>query len=126
MAAMRATLEHVLTDEAFVDMIALCDVYTRDVQEILDKYDLPWSISQIGARAEYRFVRPAPTNGTKACEAADDELDEYMHLYMCNRGVLMTPFHNMALMCPDTSIEDVKAHTALFELAVQQLMNHSS
>lgn len=126
MAAMRATLGEVLTDQAFSHMIELCDVYTKDVQSLLDIYDVPWSISQIGARAEYRFVKPAPINGTQSARAADDDLDEYMHLYMCNRGVLMTPFHNMALMCPDTTIEDVKTHTALFESALQQLLGQES
>ena len=122
LAAMRATLGAVLTDEAFDHMISLCDIYTTDVQALLDSYDVSWSISQIGARAEYRFVSPAPINGTESANAADDDLDEYMHLFMCNRGILMTPFHNMALMCPDTTIEDVKKHTELFELALQQLI----
>ena len=54
----------------------------------------------LGARAEYRFTAPAPRNGTDSAHAEDDELDEYLHLFMSNRGVLMTPFHNMALMCP--------------------------
>ena len=63
---------------------------------------LPWSVSQLGARSEYRFASPAPRNGTEAAAATDDALDEYLHLYLVNRGVLITPFHNMALMSPDT------------------------
>ena len=121
LAAMRATLSEVLTDEAFAHMIALCDNYTTDVQALIERYDMPWSISQIGARAEYRFTSPAPLNGTAAAMAADDELDEYMHLFMCNRGILMTPFHNMALMCPATSQDDVDQHAELFEQALSDL-----
>jgi glutamate-1-semialdehyde 2,1-aminomutase len=121
LAAMRATLASVLTDEAFDFMIELCDSYTSDVQALIERYDMPWSISQIGARAEYRFTSPAPNNGTAAAAAADDALDEFMHLYMCNRGILMTPFHNMALMCPDTSQEDVDQHAELFEQALVDL-----
>ncbi|NBV90210.1 MAG: aminotransferase class III-fold pyridoxal phosphate-dependent enzyme, partial [Actinobacteria bacterium] len=99
LAAMRATLGEVLTESAFAHMIELGDRYTEQVQTILDTYDIDWSISQIGARAEYRFTSPAPVNGSQSAHASDDELDEFMHLYMCNRGILMTPFHNMALMC---------------------------
>jgi glutamate-1-semialdehyde 2,1-aminomutase len=121
LAAMRATLGEVLTDEAFDQMVALGTRYTEQVQEILDRYEINWSISQIGARAEYRFTSPAPTSGTESAKASDDELDEFMHLYMCNRGILMTPFHNMALMCPATTESDVDAHQALFESAIREL-----
>jgi glutamate-1-semialdehyde 2,1-aminomutase len=121
LAAMKATLQSVLTDDAFEYMIGLCDTYTNDAQALIERYDIPWSISQIGARAEYRFTSPAPTNGTDSADAADDELDEFMHLYMCNRGILMTPFHNMALMCPDTTAEDVAVHAQLFEQALADL-----
>ena len=121
LTAMKATLESVLTDDAFEHMVRLCDTYTNDVQALIERYEIPWSISQIGARAEYRFVSPAPINGTDSAAAADDELDEFMHLYMCNRGILMTPFHNMALMCPDTTAQDVADHAELFEQALVDL-----
>ena len=120
-AAMEATLLDVLTEEAFEHMIALCDRYTQQVRELLSQFEVPWTIAQVGARAEYRFTSPEPTNGTQAMLASDDELDEFMHLFMCNRGVLMTPFHNMALMCPETSMGDVDEHARLFELALRDL-----
>jgi len=121
LAAMRATLGEVLTDEAFEHMIALGTQYTEQVQEILARYEINWSIAQIGARAEYRFTAPAPKNGSDSAAASDDELDEFMHLYMCNRGILMTPFHNMALMCPATTQADVDTHQGLFESAIRDL-----
>lgn len=121
LAAMRATLGEVLTDQAFDQMIALGTRYTEQVQEILDRFEIDWSISQIGARAEYRFTAPAPKNGSDSAAASDDELDEFMHLYMCNRGILMTPFHNMALMCPATTESDVDTHQSLFESAIREL-----
>jgi glutamate-1-semialdehyde 2,1-aminomutase len=117
-ACMRATLEHVLTEAAFDHMINLANEFTSGVQKTLDETNTAWSISQLGARAEYRFTKPAPINGTQSANAADDELDEYMHLYMANRDVLMTPFHNMALMCPTTQKADVDLHTELFKAAV--------
>jgi glutamate-1-semialdehyde 2,1-aminomutase len=124
--AMRATLEHVLTDEAFGPMIELATRFTAGVQQALARFGLPWSITQLGARAEYRFAFPAPRTGTESAAAADSDLEEYLHLFMINRGVLITPFHNMALMCPQTTAADVDRHTVLFAEAVEQLTRHSS
>ncbi len=120
--AMRATLEHVLTEEAFGRMVSLATDFTAGVQETIDRSGVPWSVSRLGARAEYRFASPAPRTGSESAAAADEELDEYLHLFLANRGVLVTPFHNMALMCPDTSAEDVARHTGLFAEAVDALL----
>lgn len=116
-AAMRATLGEVLTDKAFAHMIALGTAFREGVEQVIAKHALPWSVSQLGARAEYRFAHPAPRTGSESAAAHDDEIEEYLHLYMSNRGVLMTPFHNMALMCPTTTRADVDLHTALFDEA---------
>ena len=121
-AAMRATLENVLTEEAFEKMIATATVFNDGVQALFDKYDLPWSINQLGARAEYRFAKPYPKNGTEANAAADGELEDFLHLYLANRGILLTPFHNMALMCPTTTVEDVQKHHEVFEEAIKELL----
>ncbi len=120
-AAMRATLGEVLTEDAFAHMTRLAAAFTEGVQDTLDALDVPWSINQLGARAEYRFTRPAPTSGEESAAAHDDDIDAYMHLAMCNRGILMTPFHNMALMCPDTTRADVDRHTATFREVVGAL-----
>ena len=120
-AAMRATLEGVLTDEAFGGMVDVADYYTAGVRAVLSSRSVPWHITQLGARAEYRFCPSPPLDGGSSHAAADAELDEYLHLYTVNRGVLMTPFHNMALMCPATTKADVDAHTAVFASAVDEL-----
>jgi glutamate-1-semialdehyde 2,1-aminomutase len=117
-AAMRATLGEVLTPEAFAHMTELATAFTEGVQATLDDFDVPWSVTQLGARAEYRFARPAPRSGEESAAAADDHLDAYLHLAMANRGILMTPFHNMALMCPETSRADVDLHTEVFREVV--------
>ncbi len=122
-AAMRATLEHVLTDAAFARMVELGTAFMAGVQSTIDRTGVPWSVSTLGARAEYRFTSPAPRSGTESAAAADEQLDEYLHLFLANRGVLITPFHNMALMCPDTSADDVDLHTRLFAEAVDRLMH---
>jgi glutamate-1-semialdehyde 2,1-aminomutase len=121
--AMRATLSDVLTDDAFARMTDLATDFTAGVQATIDRTGVPWSVSRLGARAEYRFASPAPRTGSESAAAADDALDEYLHLFMANRGVLITPFHNMALMCPDTSTDDVARHTALFAEAVDALVS---
>jgi glutamate-1-semialdehyde 2,1-aminomutase len=121
-AAMRATLEQVLTDAAFEAMIALADRYTDGVRGVIETRNLPWNIVQLGARAEYRFCQQPPRTGGESEAAADPLLDEYLHLYAVNRGVLLTPFHNMALMCPATTEADVDAHTRVFAAAADDLL----
>ena len=122
LAAMRATLGEVLTDEAFDGMIAVATRFTAGVRSVLDSRRLPWTIAQLGARAEYRFCPSPPHTGGQSEAAADPELDEYLHLYLINRGILMTPFHNMALMCPATTAADADAHTAVFSAAADDLL----
>lgn len=120
-AAMRATLENVLTDEAFAHMVSTCTAFADGVEAAIDRHDLPWSVSQLGARAEYRFARPAPRNGSSSAAAADEELEDYLHIFLANRGILLTPFHNMALMSPVTTLADVERHHEVFEQALSDL-----
>ncbi|MEU6776761.1 transaminase [Streptomyces sp. NPDC046759] len=120
-AAMRATLEHVLTDEAFARMSKLSERFEAGVRAGIEAHRLPWSVSRLGARTEYRFTTPAPRNGTESATASDPELEDFLHLYLANRGILLTPFHNMALMCPDTTERDVDTHTEVFAAALAEL-----
>jgi glutamate-1-semialdehyde 2,1-aminomutase len=121
LAAMRATLEHVLTDEAFERMISLADRFTAGVEDALDRYDVPWHVTQLGCRAEYLFGPDRPRSGSEAAEAGDFELERLMHLFALNRGVLLTPFHNMALMSPATTRADVDRHTEVFDEALSEI-----
>ena len=114
LAAARATLSEVLNDEAFPAMIDLATRFTAGVQGVIDRYNLPWSVVQLGARSEYRFTNPAPRSGTESAAAQDDDLEEYLHLALANRGILLTPFHNMALMAPTTTVAQVDQHTEAF------------
>lgn len=121
-AAMRATLERVLTDDTWPRMIELATAFREGVQGVIDAHGQPWSCTQLGARAEYRFTAPAPRNGSTSATAGDTDLEEYLHLFASNRGVLITPFHNMALMCRDTTAADVSRHTEVFAAAVADLV----
>ena len=121
LAAMRATLENVLTEEAFERMIALGERWANGVKDAIDRHGLPWTIQRIGARAEYWFTPTTPRTGGEAAAADDHELARFTHLYALNRGILLTPFHNMALMSPATTEEDVDAHSEVFDEMCKEL-----
>jgi glutamate-1-semialdehyde 2,1-aminomutase len=121
LAAMRATLEHILTPAAFERMIPLAKRFTDGVAEHIRTADLPWNVIRLGARAEYTFASKPPRNGGESAAAADFELERFLHLYALNRGVLLTPFHNMALISPATTEADIDAHTKIFAVAAHEL-----
>ena len=121
LAAMRATLAEVLTEEAFVRMIELGERFEAGVAAVIERHALPWHVTRLGCRVEYLFSRERPRSGSEAAAAGDPELDRLIHLYALNRGILLTPFHNMALMSPATTDADVDTHTAVFEEAAQEL-----
>jgi glutamate-1-semialdehyde 2,1-aminomutase len=121
LAAMRATLEQVLTEEAFDRMIGLAERFEAAVRGALASHGAPWHVTRLGCRVEYAYRPEPPRTGGEAAATADHELDRFLHLWALNRGVLMTPFHNMALMCPDTTEEDVDAHTSVFGEALDAL-----
>jgi glutamate-1-semialdehyde 2,1-aminomutase len=121
LAATRATLAEVLTDSAFMRMSELRGRFVAGVEEALERHSVLWSVVSLGARAEYRFSAEPPRTGAESAAAADRDLEEYLHLYLLNRGVLITPFHNMALMCPATSPAQVDRHTEVFGAAVEEL-----
>ncbi len=121
LAAMRATLEHVLTEAAYARTIPLARRFADGVQGVIAERGLPWHVARLGCRAEYWFREQPPRNGSEAAASIDPELDRYMHLAALNRGILMTPFHNMALICPETTAEDVDLHTRVFRESVEAL-----
>jgi len=122
LAAMRATLTKVLTEENFEKMIKLGTRWADGVEKVIQKYKLPWSVNRLGARAEYMFSANSPKNGRQAADAGDFELEQYIHLRMLNDGFLITPFHNMALISPDTTAADVDAHTQAFDKMCGELI----
>ncbi len=121
LAAIRVTLDEVLTEEAFARMIPLGERFEAGVNEVLRAGDVPWHVTRLGARAEYHFLPDPPRNGTALHDAMDPELERFLHLWAMNRGVLMTPFHNMALMSPATTEADVDRHTEVFGEAIEAL-----
>jgi glutamate-1-semialdehyde 2,1-aminomutase len=121
-AAMKATLQNVLTDEFYAKATKLQEQFTAGVEGVIAEFNLPWIVKRLGNRSEYWFRPTPPRNGGEAHAAVDHELDRYMHLYSLNRGILMTPFHNMALISPDTTEADVEYHTKVFREAAVSLL----
>jgi glutamate-1-semialdehyde 2,1-aminomutase len=103
-------------------MIALGERFERGVSETIEAQALPWSVTRLGCRVEYMFAPTPPRSGTEAAAAHDSELDALLHLHMLNRGILLTPFHMMALMSPATTESDVDRHTAAFAEAAVELV----
>ncbi len=122
LAAIRATLGEVLTDEAFARMIPLAERWEAGVNEVIASRGVPWHVTRLGARAEYHFMPTLPRDGAEQAAHADSALERFLHLFVMNRGVLMTPFHNMALMSPVTTAADVDRHTEVFAEAVDALV----
>jgi glutamate-1-semialdehyde 2,1-aminomutase len=123
LAAMRATLTDVLTEANFAKMIELGDRWSDGVDAAIKEFDLDWHCNRLGARGEYIFKGKAPRTGKEAADSGDFALEQYIHLRLLNDGFLLTPFHNMALMCPDTTAADVDAHTAAFRAMCADLVS---
>jgi glutamate-1-semialdehyde 2,1-aminomutase len=115
--AIRSTLSTTLLEADYERMIPLATRWTEGVADAIDQHGLAWSVQQLGCRAEYWFC-PLPVNGADAAAAVDEELDAFMHLWALNRGILMTPFHNMALLSPAHTDADVDRHTEVFAEAL--------
>src|SRR5439155_18173821 len=122
--AMRATLLEVLTEEAFASMTRLAERWTDGVATAIGEAGLTWHVTRLGARAEYLFGPTRPRNGREAAAIDDFALQQLTHLYALNRGILLTPFHNMALISPATTERDVDDHTAVFVQMAGELTAH--
>jgi glutamate-1-semialdehyde 2,1-aminomutase len=123
LAAMRVTLGDVLTEDAYARMIPLAERFTEGVERVIAEHRAPWHVTRLGCRAEYLFQPDRPRTGGEAAARMDQELDALVHLYLLNRGILMTPFHNMALMSPVTTEEDVDRHTEAFGQFATELLS---
>ncbi|MGV8995793.1 MAG: aspartate aminotransferase family protein [Parvibaculaceae bacterium] len=121
LAAMRACLEEVMTEEAHAHMNALAEELAAGLRKIVAGHGLPWSVTQIGARAELVFSPVPLRNGAEAAASMDGLVERALHLYLLNRNVLVTPFHNMTLIAPSTTRHDVARLIKLFDEAMALL-----
>lgn len=126
MAAMRATLTELMTHQVFAPMHALAEQLAAALRAIIAHHRLPWCVTQVGARVEWQFCPQPPRNGSQAEAALDAELEHALHLALLNRGVLITPFHNMMLVCPATTPEHVQRLLAAFDEVLVQLSSEAA
>jgi glutamate-1-semialdehyde 2,1-aminomutase len=124
-SAMKATFSKIMTDENYARMIRHAEMLEEGVIKIIKKHNLPWHVTRIGARAEYLFRTEAPKSGGEAHHGRHGLLEAYLHLYLLNRGVLLTPFHNMALMCPFVKDEDVALHNRLLDECISTIVEYT-
>ena len=122
MHCMRANLEQVMTDDAYAHMLPLAARMASGLRELISRHRLSWSVSELGARCEFQFCATAPKTGAEAEAAFHDSLQMALHLYLINRGILITPFHNMTLCCPDTTAADVDRLIATLAQALEELL----
>jgi glutamate-1-semialdehyde 2,1-aminomutase len=121
LAAMRATLEHVMTAEAYTHMESLAGALATGLQAVVDQYGMAWHVVRVGARVEF-ICAPGPLrNGTEAEAAHAPALEQALHLALLNRGCLIAPFHNMMLVSPATTARQVESLCMAFEAAVASL-----
>jgi glutamate-1-semialdehyde 2,1-aminomutase len=124
MAAMRSALAELLTPEVFEPMQSRARLLAEALRQLFDRHQLPWCVTQVGARTEFQFCAVTPRNGSEATAAMDPALEQALHLYLLNRGVLITPFHNMMLICPDTTDEDVACLERALDAALAELKGY--
>lgn len=121
-AAMKETLEKVATQEAFEIMFAGQNRLSDGLEAVLKKYQIPWSVTRSGARCELQFMPTLPQNGSQAKEHFDWQLMYYTHLYLVNRGIIITPFHNMMLIPPVATDEEIDFLIQGWEACLKELM----
>jgi len=126
MAAMRAALTEVMTDATYTHMLALAEHLAAGLRQTIAHHALPWCVTQVGARIEFQFTPTPPRNGTEADRILDGELEHIIHLGLLNRGVMITPFHNMMLISPQTQAADVEQLLAAFDQVLSNITPRTS
>jgi len=123
MHCMRVNLEQVMTTQAYQHMLPLAASLAQGLRDLFSHHRLSWSVTELGARCEFQFCPAPPRTGAEAEAAFHDSLQMALHLYLINRGVLITPFHNMMLCCPDTTVADTARLLSTLDEALHELLS---
>lgn len=121
LVAIHATLTEVATEAAYNHMLALAGLLELQLNNTISAFNLPWNITRLGARLELQFSEKSPTNAAQARAAQNDPIESAIHLFLLNRGVLLTPFHNMMLVCPATTKDDINKLVWVFNECLKEL-----
>ncbi len=120
-AAMRATLEEVMTEQAYARMDRLAARLENGLSASIARHRLPWHVARVGARVEF-ICAPGPLrNGTDAENAHAPELEAAIHVGLVNRGCLIAPFHNMMLVSPATTKGQIERLVTAFDTIAKEL-----
>ena len=123
LALMRAVLETCFTEEAFGPLIALARRLEKGIADVIIKHSLPWHVVRAGARVEFMCTPTRPRNGGEAAKVIHRPVDQALHHYLLNRGVIVTPFHNMMLICPATTKAHVDQLVTTLDRCIDELMS---
>ena len=123
LALIRCVLEEFMTDAVFEASITLAQRLERGVADVIIKHSLPWHVTRVGARVEFMCCEKPPDNGYEASQVIHRPIDEAVHRFLLNRGVVITPFHNMMLICPSTTKANVDQLVQTLEACVAELQN---
>lgn len=115
LAALDAALTHLHTESSYRHMLALAASLEQGLLQRIGVAGRPWTVTRLGARMELQFMAHTPRHAQDVRDHAQSELEALTHLFMLNRGVLLTPFHSMMLVSPATSAADVDQLLAVFD-----------
>jgi glutamate-1-semialdehyde 2,1-aminomutase len=123
LALIKTTLETFFTDEVFNALIILAQRLERGLADLINKHALPWHVTRVGSRVEFMCVEKPPDNGFEASQVIHQPIDQAVHHFLLNRGVVITPFHNMMLVCPSTTEAQIEHLLENLEACVTALLN---
>ncbi len=123
LALIKTTLETFFTDEVFESLIAKAQRLQRGIADLINKHSLPWHVTRVGSRVEFMCVEKPPDNGFEASQMIHQPIDQAVHHFMLNRGVVITPFHNMMLICEATTEAQIEHLIKNLEACVTELLN---
>jgi glutamate-1-semialdehyde 2,1-aminomutase len=122
LALMRSVLETYFTREAFAPLIALAKKLEKGIADVIIKHGVPWHVVRAGARVEFMCCPNRPRSGGEAARLIHRPIDRAVHHHLLNRGVLITPFHNMLLICPATTEAHVNRMIEALDRCLAELM----
>ena len=125
MALIKCVLEEFMIDPVYEAANTLARRLERGVADVIIKHSLPWHVTRVGARVEFMCVSKPPKNGFEASQVIHMPIDEAVHHYLLNRGVVITPFHNMMLVCPATTQAHVDKLTTSLDQCISELRNEN-
>lgn len=125
LACLRVSLEHLMTAATYAKMISRAEALQAGIESVVATRGLPWHVVRVGARLEIVFRNEPLKAAEDARRAANGPLERLLHLALLNRGFLLTPFHNMMLVGPDTTADEISTFLDAFSEIIDALLKNS-